>query len=110
MPGLKSEESLTLRHEPDPSAPCSVAPEPGGVVSFQATTMSTRDRPEHADPPTKRWPALSREDADLVADLERRGVGVPGAEFGRALAEDDELMQPGPTCPGGARSILDDRR
>lgn len=75
--------------------------------------MTARRRPDHTSPPnpsTSAWPALDPEDAALVADLVRRGVAIVGPDFGKPLDEDDEILKPGPPCPGAVDALIEDRR
>jgi len=75
--------------------------------------MAARERPDRVNAPSfpaAAWPALDPEDAALVADLVRRGVSVVGPDFGKPLDEDDEILKPGPPCPGAVDALLEDRR
>ena len=53
---------------------------------------------------------LSRADRALIARLEKKGLLISGPDAGKPLDPDDEILQPGPACPGIVDEFIAMRR
>ena len=58
----------------------------------------------------RRRVALTRAERASIARLEKAGLVVSGPDAGKPLDDDDELLKPGPACPGAVEALIEDRR
>ncbi len=76
--------------------------------------MTAKPKPERGPKtPADRRPqraALTRAERASIARLEKAGLIISGPDAGKPLDDDDELLKPGPACPGAVEALIADRR